>query len=213
MNSLRKKLTSTLAVVTLTLFSFANLSKAQCPDASGPAPDPAVIPWVGGYSTYQQIGTTGCWVTIDYCERTLADGSVQVWIEDVIPDAGGPCDGLSNDAIIRAACDLVDNDLNVNGGVICLKGGVRVVHVYTARCWSLNRNPSPIGNQGPYGLNPCMVTSWCSKTCEVCADNFPPHMIHLSNCTYTDLNVGVVCPAPPGIWPENTCFTIGCPNQ
>lgn len=85
------------------LFLINHNARAQCPDSTGPVPNPDSVPWLSDIygQQYIQIPGTDCYVTYDYCSRYLNDSTVQVWISDIIPDSGTSCDSLTGTELIE----------------------------------------------------------------------------------------------------------------
>ena len=180
---------------------------AQCPDSTGPAPNPDSVAWVSGFSTTQTIPGTSCQITIYFCQRFLPDGSEQIYVYEVDPDLSGDCDSITPSQLIRYGQTLVVNDPAVNLGKPCFKGEFILVHTYLPECWNLDHY-TPILHVPVYVA--CIQNNYCRISCKVCVN--PGPVVSETDCTgeeYFSAPCGI---APPDgtPWVQSTCYTLGC---
>jgi hypothetical protein len=204
------------------LAALPEVSRAQCPDSTGPAPNPDSIPWINDPmgQQYQQIPGTDCFVTYDYCERQVGD-SIQVWVEDIIPDSSNACDSLTPGELIVDVDSMVAVlEASTNPLVPdCIKGFSVTVQVFQAECWEAGENPCfiCIGRQSATGYFPCSFGHWCETSCECCwlyNARDATFSLQVSNCTTANTYVSDLCAPPPlgNQWAWGACFTQGCQN-
>ena len=177
---------------------------AQCPDASGPAPDPAVCPWSTNL-VHAQLGTTGCWITAYYCYRECHGYGAQVWVYKVVPDAGTGCGSFSPQDIIDSGRSKALNDAlqYLTSIPDCLSGTTQAIESYCPSCWSGHLQAE---TQIQY-LGCSAVSCFCEKVCDVC--KISDHVYRVDNCRPIG-NPGCDCPPWPGSWNLDECYSIGC---
>jgi hypothetical protein len=167
---------------------------------------------------YVQIPGTDCFVTYDYCERVVGD-SVQVWVEDIIPDSSNACDSLTPGELIvdvdSMAAVLAASTYSLVPD--CIKGTFVIVQSFQAECWEAGENPCfiCIGRQSATGYFPCSFGHWCETSCQYCwlyNAREATFSLQVSNCTTANTYVSDICAPPPfgNQWPWGACFTMGC---
>lgn len=202
------------------LATLPKVSSAQCPDATGPAPDPATCPW----GTSSHIFTLGsCTFTIKYCIR-ICGGTFQIWVYEIDPTSG--CSSaFDNQQLIDTAKSLaLDLELHNNypnvvecGTPPCSGATTTSTSTYIPQCW--------IYNQDQYGnvyLAGCSAGGcYCEKDCEVCKSGTAPNItINYCSCIVTSHGITYppgICdcdgpaPTPPSTWPLGlACYSIIC---
>ncbi len=179
-------------------------SRAQCPDATGPAPDPATCPWTPA-TTYKQVPGTSCWATVLYCWRNCSTGN-QVWVYEIDPDPGAPCDALTPQQLIDGAREIGLEDACTNFGLSpCYKGyPAQIVTTYSPSCWVAHLSLTS-GIQ----LEGCAAFScYCERTCDVCALGGGQFLV--TNCHHTGVGYCDCPPAPITPWPIGECYSVLC---
>lgn len=159
------------------MFLLYSNARAQCPDNTGPAPDPATCPWTSASTYYLYPGTT-CDITVYYCWR-ICSGIRQVYVTEVDPDAISACDGIDPSIMIYDARDAAVQDALANLNVaLCIKGGdSTVVTTYSPACWVAFSKPSG-------GIKFSICSNWgcfCQRTCEVCYEGGAAYSISCTN--------------------------------
>ena len=198
---MRRILFSLLLLAALT--GLATSSRAQCPDNTGPAPDPATCPWTST-SGYYRMGSTNCYATVYYCWRKCS-GVVQVWTYRVDPDLGNDCNGISPAQLIHYGSDVATVAvLTINGTSYPCNAPGEVVISYTPGCFTLHHN-STTGQDSYVGCSD--YGCYCQKTCEACYNQ--GNWIY-SNCQSTG---PTGCSCNPDVyysWPTETCISVAC---
>lgn len=197
-------------------------ARAQCPDSTGPAPNPDSVAW-NQDSAYFPLPGTNCFVTTYYCYRLVYD-TVQIYMGEIVPDSSLDCDSLSWTQIIDGTRDSVAAVVLTNDfpGLTqpCFKSEFVFTQTYEPYCWQMSEI---VGGGGPghassTGVFPCALPPYnCVKTCKACWDPVLMEVV-VEDCTLNNVLVETDCgpPAPPGgptLWPPwtlNTCYTFGC---
>jgi hypothetical protein len=209
------KLTAFAAAVILCcsmLFIQTN-ARAQCPDATGPAPDPTIpggCTW-NSTSIYANIPGTSCNVTVYYCWRDCPGYGLEVYVYEIDPDMTPDCDAVNPLTLIYDANAIAENAACYNDVQVlaCVKGDPKtILTTYVPACWWAVNKPS-----GGTAFEPCSAEAcYCERQCQVCYTG-PGYTI--SNCT----TVGApLCPCytadaifpPAGQYDMSTCYTVPC---
>ncbi|HET6400784.1 MAG TPA: T9SS type A sorting domain-containing protein [Candidatus Kapabacteria bacterium] len=198
------------------LFLLYSNAWAQCPDSTGPSPNPDLCPW-NTTSCYSQVPGTGCMDSVYYCYRTCSD-TAQIWVYAVVPDSTSSCDSINPVNLIWAARDQAITDaaakalIEVEG---CIKGGGTLVTSYIPGCWEASHTSgNPTGSS--YQFNSCWTVPpcYCQETCQICYVG-PPEIYNIWNCVNSG-TTGCACQGPPfpnSGWSLNLCYSVECqPN-
>jgi hypothetical protein len=208
------KLTAFAATVLLccsVLFIHSN-ARAQCPDNTGPAPDPTIP---GGCtwntdSTYQTIPGTSCNEMVYYCWRDCPGYGQEVWVWNVVPDMTSDCAAVDPLTLIYDANNMAVNAASFNDINIppCVKGDPETLIEYEPACWLATSTAS-----GGTQFNPCSAEAcYCEKQCKVC---FEGPGFSITDCT----TIGApTCPCyeedpvfpGSGHFQLNTCYNVPC---
>jgi hypothetical protein len=205
------------AILCFAVFLINSNARAQsppCPDSTGPAPNPSVIPWTYD-SVYYAVGGSGCYVTAYYCYRDLGTDSTQVWMDGFAIDSNSSCDSSETAGEIDSLGIIaVESQDNVNHGSPCFKAEYHVVSVFNVPCLEMFKFPVPPGFPGIYILRPCWSGEWCEETCDICFN--VSDQMQISNCSFSSAGIQT-CPTPPSqnwrTWTQYVCYSIipGCP--
>jgi Secretion system C-terminal sorting domain len=211
----RSAISRALVVTTFLVISFLaslpEVSRAQCPDSTGPAPNPDIVPWTQD-SAYVQIPGTNCSVEVYYCEREIPGSpgdTIQGYLDGVLIDSSTDCDSLSDSTIITDAQLMLDTLVATDYQsrlVLCIKPGFTILQAYSPACWE----PHNVGLPGAGGLyvSPCFsVGAYCEKECQVCYDALAGE-IEIQNCV--EYSVGIILCAGGGPWNPGGCFLASC---
>jgi Secretion system C-terminal sorting domain len=194
------------------LASLPEVSQAQCPDSTGPAPNPDSVAWTQD-TTEQMIPGTDCLIWIYYCERTIPGSpsdTVQGWLDGVLIDSNTDCDSLSDSTIIIDAQLMLDTIIaNDNYSKLepCFKGSTLIVQAYSPACWE----PHNVGLPGAGGLyvSPCISSgAYCEKECQVCYNVDPDFQFVFSGCV--EYSLGLAECSGGGSWMPGGCFQASC---
>jgi Secretion system C-terminal sorting domain len=221
-------LTSFLTISLLSILP--EVSRAQCPDETGPYPSPDVAPWYSG-TMYLPIAGTECYLTVTYCWRVLGvyNDTIQVWLSSVTPDTNTQCDSITPQQMISAADSMVwqyviepHDFLDPIGW--CADGAIGVVvDIYSSECWELQQSSGSTlikqqkrgilgvtsGGSGTY--SGCDYAYWCESGCTVCYDEDDNPVYSNPFTTTSGVEPGCAPPPAPGAEYEPwVCYQIGC---
>lgn len=191
------------------LFVLTSNTQAQCPDSTGPSPDPSICPW-NSTAFHDTVPGTACGDSVYYCYRTC--DTFQIWIYSVVPDPTSNCDSINPVSLIWAAKDQAIKDaanhryINVSP---CFKGFPgTIVETYTPGCWFGAHNATG----GNYFGGCSNFDCYCQETCDVCYDG-AGGIYSITNCQNTGMT-GCACGPPfPNNWTPNLCYSVECqPN-
>ena len=183
-----------LAMVMMCALCSTN-ANAQCPSGwTAAAPFTVTIP-----------GTT-CLIKIHYCTRVVG-GVVQVFVNEVDPLTAG-CSGLNPLWLIDQAASLVWLDPAIT---VPPCGGAPIsMSSYRKVCWYLHS--SPMGGPQYFACFPDDMSDYCLKLCDVCEDQGPPVVRHVTNCFYQESGNPDCATAPANweTWQEDVCYKVPC---
>ncbi|MDP4198849.1 MAG: hypothetical protein Q8922_02645 [Bacteroidota bacterium] len=203
-----RRLTSYAAILLLALLLLPEVSLAQCPGSTGPAPDPALgCGWISATS-YQKMGSTNCWATVHFCWRNCPGWGLEVWVYQVDPDATNDCNDLSPVQLIWYAKDAADlAALGANGSTPPCDPPTLQITSYIPGCWKATN----VSSQGrSYVICDALAGCYCQKSCQVCWNGGWV----FSNCASVG-PTGCACvdsPAPEvaSAWILETCYSVPC---
>jgi hypothetical protein len=192
------------------MFSLHSNALAQCPDSTGPAPNPDSVAWIQD-SAYVMIPGTSCWIWEYYCDRVIlgTPNTVQGWLDGVLVDSNTDCDSIADSTLVFDAQLMLDSIVaNNNWSVVspCIKGQYTILQVYSPQCWA------PYGG-GPAShqilIAPCSAYGYyCEKQCQACLDPSTDKIV-ISNCVVITSAVDVECSRGPWI-PGSGCYMASC---
>jgi Secretion system C-terminal sorting domain len=182
-------------------------ARAQCPDSTGPAPNPLICVW-NSSSVYSEVPGTDCWDSVYFCFRNCGGDTSQIWINEVVPDPTSACDSLTPFQLLEGAETQVivylANEGYVPAGVLCGYPNLNLNYIttYVPSCWERQQKPS-----GASFFNTCVLypPRYCQNTCQICVGNYSELSIY--NCQET--NVGIcscTTMAPLSNWELGTCY-------
>jgi Secretion system C-terminal sorting domain len=212
----RSAISRVVVLTTFLVISFLaclpEVSRAQCPDSTGPAPNPDIVPWTQD-SAYVQIPGTDCFVEVYYCERSIPgtpSDTIQAWLDGVLVDSTTDCDSLSDSTLIVDAQLMLDTlvatDYQDNLEP-CIKPGFTILQAYSPACWE----PHNVGLPGAGGLyvSPCISSgAYCEKECQVCYNVDPDFQFVFSGCV--EYSLGLAECSGGGSWMPGGCFQASC---
>jgi hypothetical protein len=206
--TMKFKIHAAAITAVLILLSVSSFTRAQCPDSTGPAPNPSTNPWTSD-SIYTQIGSSECFVWVYFCRRDIPGDTTQVWISQIVEDTNSICDTVAYTTLIADARYAVYTSAGVNHGYVCIKNGQRIVETFVALCW--DEQPYQIGLS--LSLNPCGSNAYCYQVCKLCYSGTPP-VLQITDCSSVETyGMSDHCPinAPDGRdWVESLCYYIRC---
>jgi hypothetical protein len=206
------KLTAFAAAVLMccsVLFIQSN-ALAQCPDASGPAPDPATCPWTSESVTQTIPGTT-CSVTVDYCWRDCTGYGIQVYVTEVEPAPSVACGAIDPLTLIYDAKSIAIQDAlshDPNQPPPCIGGITSLVTTFVPACWLAQQTIS--GNNIFIPCSPYACV--CQQQCQAC---FNVTGYTISGCTTVGApecdcySLDLTFP-PAGQFQYNVCYRVPC---
>ena len=194
------------------LAALPEVSRAQCPDSTGPAPNPDSVAWVQD-TTEQMIPGTDCSIYIYFCYREIPSSpdTIQTYLDGVAIDSTTDCDSLADST-------LIDQGRNLLGPAVaiifqsqlepCIKGGYIIEEVFSPTCWSPSSTSGLGGAHGVY-IAPCAAFNfYCEKECQVCWDPLTSQPV-LQNCIVTGPDVSVPCLSATQ-WLPGGCYYASC---
>lgn len=195
------------------MFLLYSNARAQCPDNTGPAPDPASCPWNSTSTSYTYPGTF-CNVTVYYCYRNCTGYSPQVYVTEVDPDPTSDCNGIDPTTTLYDARDAALQDALTNyfSNLIppCVKGTTTTVSTYMPACWEGLLNSTNNGTQF------VSCTNWgcfCQRTCDICWEGGTVgYSISCTNTGTPECDCYKLDPDFPaaGHWQFQTCYRLPC---
>jgi hypothetical protein len=197
------------------LAALPEVSRAQCPDSTGPSPNPDSCEWHSS-SVYSEVPGTDCWDSVYFCYRnctsTLPDTS-QIWISEVVPDLTSACDSLTPLQLIENAETQVVTHLAGEGyipaDVECGYPDLDLYYVttYVPSCWKATAKAG-----GGNVFSGCIQEPlcYCQTTCQICVGN--NEVLTIFNCQSTSVYycgcMNVIFPSSG--WTLDECYDIVC---
>jgi Secretion system C-terminal sorting domain len=194
------------------LFLINHNARAQCPDSTGPAPNPDIVPWTQDSADVPLAGGD-CFIWIYFCERTLPGSpsdTIQAWLDGVLVDSTTECDSLADSTLIIDAQLMLDSVVaagNLDKLEPCFKGSAVVIQAYSPACWE----PNNVGLPGAGGLyiSPCISSgAYCEKECQACYNDDPDFQFVFSGCV--EYSLGLAECSGGGSWMPGGCFQASC---
>jgi hypothetical protein len=213
-----RKATQVLLLAGLIFFGLS--VRAQCPTDIAPTN----INWIGPFtSTVLMPGTTDCYLTFTYCDRTV-NGVGEYYIASFGPDPnhtwGSDCNNLTWNNMLSAIREQLFQSTYTPPCTGPGSGTLVTVRVFSGQCVSFVMQSSVAS------CNFCSG-AYCKKQCDLCYDVNPPHHKTESNCQISAIG-SASCTAISGLenvtyndvagnWTQSghsysTCYFLGCDN-
>jgi Secretion system C-terminal sorting domain len=196
------------------LFLINHNARAQCPDSTGPAPNPDIVAWAQD-SSYYTIPGTACSIWIYYCERTILSSpsdTVQGWLDGIEIDSNTDCDSLADSTLVNDAQLALDTLVamdNFDKLEPCFKNQYLIVQTYVPQCWN------PVAGHHVFGqaytsIIPCTAFGfYCERQCEACWNPAPPGEIQFQDCIV--INPPIIMECTTGSpWLPGGCYALNC---
>ncbi len=194
------------------MFLINHNARAQCPDSTGPAPKPDIVPWIQD-SSEVMIPGTDCWIWMYYCERTLPGSpsdTVQAWLDGVLVDSNSDCDSLADSTLVNDAQLMLDSVVaagNLGKLEPCFKNQYLITQVFTPTCWSPQPLTGVSGQHGVYIAQCSAFGYYCEKQCQVCWNPVTSQPV-IQNCVVTTSGGFIECSSGP--WTNYGCYAASC---
>jgi hypothetical protein len=195
--------------------------RAQCPDNTGPYPDPAGCAWSTGSGDFSY---GACHGTVKYCWRYCND-TLQVWTYEIDEDYtyGNWCDTAdpvwmiwkaNSDAWQHAVNDYEGGSFSgVHHWIPKCDSSFIITSSFMPGCWKYSSSPQ---SGKKYIACSAFDGCRCTRTCQLCCDWRLPSGVCagwiISNCTNTGAT-GCSCYATPPhgtLWPTDWCISVPC---